>query len=477
VCRAVHMGLQGLVITEHHHLWSSDALETLRRDAGVGDEFVLLGAQEVDTDIGHVLVFGADRTIGERTKLAELRRRFPDAALVWAHPFRNDRVPSDEALLNPLLDGVELFNSNHSPRGNYLALDAWHRLKFVATGGSDAHAVETAGRFPTQLDHPVASIAELAREIRHGRCRPFFKEIPRSGSNLTVTEITVGTKGDDEQRQRLVIKRYRTEHKWRQQQPALDVVAALQDRGFTGETFRVPRILEVNADARLLIEEGQRGRLLHQLLQAVSPEVADTYFELSALWLAAMHRLALRTSTPEAAARRERRRFRSYHRAFARSHSPHLELAGRMLDIIAERAEQMLTARRDQLVQSHGDYHPKNIIIGQDRGHDISTVFVSVIDFANTLQFLPAFDVGYFLAQLRYQLRDHPRVLERHTAERFVESYLSGLGDRPAGFDEDLPFFEARANMSIASFLIKVGKGESPDMTGLMARTRRLLGA
>ena len=33
---------------------------------------------------------------------------------------------------------------------------------------------------------------------------------------------------------------------------------------------------------------------------------------------------------------------------------------------------------------------------------DISTVFVSVIDFDNTLSFLPAFDVGYFLAQFGY---------------------------------------------------------------------------
>jgi aminoglycoside phosphotransferase (APT) family kinase protein len=68
------------------------------------------------------------------------------------------------------------------------------------------------------------------------------------------------------------------------------------------------------------------------------------------------------------------------------------------------------------LVQNHGDFHPKNIIIGQDRGQDISTVFVSVIDFANTILFSPAFDVGYFVAQLRYQLREHPEVLERPSA-------------------------------------------------------------
>jgi hypothetical protein len=37
-------------------------------------------------------------------------------------------------------------------------------------------------------------------------------------------------------------------------------------------------------------------------------------------------------------------------------------------------------------------------------------------------------------------------------------------------------FFEARANMSIASFLIKVGKGESEDLVALVERSLALLG-
>ena len=66
-------------------------------------------------------------------------------------------------------------------------------------------------------------------------------------------------------------------------------------------------------------------------------------------------------------------------------------------------------------------------------------------------------------------------MLGRHSPELFVETYLSGLGNSPAGFADEVRFFEARANMSIASFLIKVGKGESQDMEGLMERTREIL--
>jgi predicted metal-dependent phosphoesterase TrpH len=472
--RARAKGLQGLVITEHHYLWTEEELRRLRADAELDEIFVLFAAQEVETDIGHVLVFGAPRTITHRTPLSELRRAWPEAALVWAHPFRGDKIPEDSALLNPLLDGVELFNSNHSPRGNYFALSAWHRLKFTAVGGSDSHGPETIGMFPTLLDHPVCTAQALAEELRHGRCRPFLKEIPRAGSNITVTDITIGIKGEDEQRQRLVIKHHRTSKKWRQQLRATSAIESLLERGVCCDTFRVPRILEVNEEERLLIEEGQRGKLLFDLLRTVSPDVADTYFELSAQWLATMHGLRLQVGDPETTVKRERRRFDSYLGAFVRSGSPHRVLAEQALREIRDREEALFAAEQGRFVLNHGDYHPKNIIIGQDRGQDISTVYVSVIDFASAMPFVPAFDVGYFRAQLRHQLRKYPEVLERQSPARFVQAYL-GETAAPERFEEEVRFFEARANMSIAAFLIKVGKGESPEMAALMERTAALL--
>jgi predicted metal-dependent phosphoesterase TrpH len=476
VRRVVAKGLQGLVITEHHYLWTADELAALRAEAELDEGFVLLAGQEVDTDVGHVLVYGVEHTLAEWVRLRELRERYPAAALVWAHPFRYDRVPSDQALRNPLLDAVELFNTNHTVRGNTCALTAWHRLKFTATGGSDAHAVEAAGVFPTQLDHPVESMAELVEEIRRGRCRPFFKEIPHAGSNLAVTEIVIGTKGEDETRQRVVVKRFRNDRKWRQQKRALKTIDALLGRGFATATFRVPRILEVNDAGRVLIEEGQRGKLLFDLLRTVSPEVGERYFELAARWLASMHRLGMRVGRIADAVGRERRRFRSYRDAFVSTRNPHRVEAERILAAVEAREEQLFRDQAEQLVQVHGDYHPKNIIIGQDRAHDVGTVFVSVIDFANAMLFLPAFDVGYFLAQFRYQFREHPALLDRHGRERFLATYSAGLARIPDDLEEQVAFFEARANMSIASFLIKVGKGESGDLVALVERSLALLG-
>jgi hypothetical protein len=146
------------------------------------------------------------------------------------------------------------------------------------------------------------------------------------------------------------------------------------------------------------------------------------------------------------------------------------------MGLIREREEALFADHLPRFVQNHGDFHPKNIIIGHDRGQDFSTVYVSVIDFANALPFAPAFDVGYFRAQLTHQLRGYPAVLERQSPEVFLKHYLAGAELPPGDFEGEVRFFEARANMSIASFLIKVGKGESPDMAEVIRRTRELLG-
>lgn len=65
VRRVMEKGLQGLIMTEHHYLWTDDEIGALKKEAGVDDSFVILSGQEVGTDMGHVLLFGADRTVGE----------------------------------------------------------------------------------------------------------------------------------------------------------------------------------------------------------------------------------------------------------------------------------------------------------------------------------------------------------------------------------------------------------------------------
>lgn len=478
VRRAVAMGLGGLVLTEHEVLWSPEELAALRREAEVGSAFVLLAAQEVVTDLGHVLIFGADRSLPGKHSLAALREAWPDAALVWAHPYRHGRKPADDRLTLEALDGVEIFNANHTRLGHYRAITDWHRLKFTATAGSDAHAPEVVGRYPAQLDHPVRTVEELTAELRAGRVRPFVKEIPRAGANDVVTEIIIGTKGPDEGRERIIVRHVTEPKAWRRLQHALEVTLALGEHGFDQGPYRVPGVLEVNAREHLVVEESQRGKLLYDLLGTVSFEAGHSILGESVRWLAHLHGASLRVGSPELTLARERRRARSYARAFQRTRNPWAAEVKGWLAALSAHQERLLSGAAGALCQTHGDYHPKNIIVGFDLLHDPTTRYVSVIDFAGSQVHHPAFDLGYLFAQLRYQLRHLDSIREAVDASALTGIYreaLAELGQAPApDLDAELPWFELRALVSMAAFLIKVGKGVSDDMEGLMGRARTL---
>src|SRR6266568_9200635 len=131
-------GLQGIVLTDHHYLWPDEELRELRWAAAVPDHFRIMSGQELASEeFGDVLVYGAGESLPRGTSLADVRRRFPAVALVWAHPYRGSRTPEPARLLSGLLDGIEIFNSNHTVRGNSQGLRDWHRLRFTAIGGTD----------------------------------------------------------------------------------------------------------------------------------------------------------------------------------------------------------------------------------------------------------------------------------------------------------------------------------------------------
>jgi len=474
VRKIVNKGLQGLIITEHHYLWSEEELSRLREEAGVDQWFVLLAGQEVDTDFGHVLIYGAGESIESKTSLKTLRRHFPDAALVWAHPFRKGSAPSKTELSSPLLDGIEIFSLNHTPKENWEGLKSWHELKFTALSGSDTHSEANAGVLPTQFDHTVKTIAEAAGEIRGGRVRPFIKEIPKSGSELTVTEITMGTKGDDELRQRIIIKAVNNERKWDKTQHTAELLRDIYDHGFGGPVFRVPKILDINEKDMTLIEEGQRGKNLYDSLLSVGRAPGMTYFEHAARWIAKFHALKLRPRTGEGVQARENKKFLSYAENFRKTANSRLEQASGLIDYVTKTEEEIYRDKSGSFVLNHGDYHPKNIIIGHDRTNDPGTLYISVIDFASSFYFTPAFDVGYFLAQFAAQFSAFPEILERYDEKIFLDAYRDGAPPLTDEFLKDVDLFKIRANLSIANYLIRVGKGESPELYGLITKSAAL---
>jgi hypothetical protein len=100
---------------------------------------------------------------------------------------------------------------------------------------------------------------------------------------------------------------------------------------------------------------------------------------------------------------------------------------------------------------------------------------VAAIDFGSSMMLPPAFDVGSFLAQLRNQLFSQRELLERLPETVFMDGYLD---EGPPVGDEFLwqvELFRARTNLSIASFLIRVGMGESEDLWRVLVEAEQSL--
>jgi 3',5'-nucleoside bisphosphate phosphatase len=178
--RQVHAcGLHGVVFTDHHYLWPESELAALRRLTRLPDSFLILSGQEVSTtDLGDILVYGADEAFPWGLTLAELHRRAGDAALVWAHPYRWGREPVLGNLFHSALDGIEVLNGNQTEAENSLACQVWQRIGFTALAGSDTHDLEAVARFPTRFQQPLRTIAELVTAIRAGTCGPRAEDLP-----------------------------------------------------------------------------------------------------------------------------------------------------------------------------------------------------------------------------------------------------------------------------------------------------------
>jgi aminoglycoside phosphotransferase (APT) family kinase protein/predicted metal-dependent phosphoesterase TrpH len=469
-------GLQGIVLTDHHHLWDEDELLAVRRAAAVPDHFLILTGQEVTTcGHGDILVYGADTSLERGVSLDEIRERFPAAALVWAHPYRHGKQPNDAALLRPALDGVEIFSSNHTVLENSRALRDWHRLRFTAIGGTDTHGPGYAGLYPTQFDHPAETVSELALEIRQGRCRPFLKEIPRSGANSRVTEVTIGTKGLDENRERIIIKTLTNRQKWTSADRAFHIMEAISRHGFERGPYRVPLPIDQDHESMTLIEQGVRGKTLFDKLLTASREDGRMYVCMAARWLARLHSCRLRITSDGEFAAREAVRLKKYLERFTSIAHPHARRAEEIMSAVNAEEIRRYGGSAVTLVQGHGDFHPKNVLIGQDSQDNRRTLFVAAIDFESSLCLPPAFDVGCFLAQFRNQLFPHGEILRDIPEEEFLDAYR----EASKGLDDDFPIqvelFRARTNLSIAAYLIKLGLGDSENLWRVLVEAEQAL--
>jgi aminoglycoside phosphotransferase (APT) family kinase protein len=470
-------GLHGTVLTDHHYLWPPDEIRELRERIKAPDYYLVLSGQEVEApELGHVLVYGADVSLEPGTPLADIRARFPKAAIVWAHPYRNERTPLLKELFDPRIDGIEIFNSNHTVDENNRALRDWHQYKFNAISGTDTHALSYSGLYPTIFDHPVSAVEQLAAEIRAGRCRPFFEEIPRSGTSDTrVTEVSLGTRGNRRTAEKYVVRSHDDPGAWRSASRTAQIIEEIRGHGFGEGRYRVPRQIGTDPESRTVIEQGIQGKSLYDALDHSSPEEARRYLRMAGEWLARLHNARLRITPPEDFIHEEPNRLEYYISAFYRTGNRHTRRAQEIMDAVIGLETALYCKKPEKMVQGHGDYHPRNIFIGRDRdAHGVKT-FIAAIDFGGSFSMPPAFDVGTFLAQYRNQFYGKKKVLEKAPEHIFLDAYLLNAIAPDIDFLSQVELFKARTTLSICYYLIKVGLGESENLWRVLVEAGQIM--
>lgn len=473
VKKAYLMGIQAIVLTDHHYQWNDEELAVLRSEAGVPETFKVLSGQEVTTkDYGDLLVYGAKKIYGKKKHtLREIRSENPQAAIIWAHPYRNKKVPSAEKLLNPMLDGVEIFNSNLSILEASHGLKDWHQHKFTATGGTDTHALSYTGSYPTIFDHPVNTIEDLVEELKAGRCRPFYKEIPKSGTtNTKVTEVTIGPK-NGEDRKKVILKTFDDVDSWKSGKRSFKIVKKLIKKGFDDGPYRIPRPLEKDKNNLLLIEERIGGESLYDTIVKADPSDAPKYLEMAARWLSRLHNMRCEISPPDEYLQIEPERVEYYLKSLVESNNKHLKRVTEIKDIVLEREIQLISGRPEILVQGHGDYHPKNIFINNEEKDE----YVAVIDFDSSYMLPRAFDVGTFLAQYTNMFFSLKEIQNYAPADVFLDTYLKTVNEPEADFVKQVNLYKARASLSILYYLAKVNLGDSENFFRIMIEAEKSL--
>lgn len=177
--------LGGIVLTEHRQFDPTRDYRALEDRYG----YLILTAAEVETDYGHVLVYGVNRDILARFDFANVR--LPAQELVHevarlggvalpCHPGRPTVGLCAHYDTKPPLEGVvavEALNGGSRKGEDARVAELIRRHGYRAFGGSDSHLVSFVGVCATEFDAEIRTIDDLVRELRGGGYRPVdFRE-------------------------------------------------------------------------------------------------------------------------------------------------------------------------------------------------------------------------------------------------------------------------------------------------------------
>ncbi|MCX6020507.1 MAG: hypothetical protein NTZ05_02030 [Chloroflexi bacterium] len=172
--------VDGIVLTEHRG-FNRDADYT-----ALGEQYglVVLRGSEIETDMGHVLVFGVTNKLLESVDFRNIR--LPAAEVipmikdfggfaVAAHPGRARTgiwEPMQGGKDVSMFEAMELLNGGSNFDENARAAEVLELRRFLGvTGGSDAHYVSAIGKCLTAFERPIHHMEDLVEEMYRGGFR------------------------------------------------------------------------------------------------------------------------------------------------------------------------------------------------------------------------------------------------------------------------------------------------------------------
>ena len=191
---------------------------------------------------------------------------------------------------------------------------------------------------------------------------------------------------------------------------AFSLMQQLWRSGFgEGSRFKIPKPLCYLPEFKLLVQERAHGTLLPKYLgRGNDAGLART--KMVARWLAKLHQLEDIPTGIDFSAGDET----SINNFACQVGQRHPCLAPRLQDLAASICERITYPQGLALRAVHGDFHPENIFVTQDR--------VTVIDFDNFCRSDPARDLGYIVAQMRAMAYFSTGLLQ--AADREIRAFL-----------------------------------------------------
>ena len=172
--------IDGFVLTEHRKFDFDEDYGELSAE----NEVVILKGSELDTDLGHFLVYGVSEELASRIDFTNVRMDAMELVAaaddtggiaIPAHPGRAGiglYEFTDNGVDLSGLRAAELLNGSNRPGEQERAEDLLSRLRLTGTGGSDAHLVSAIGKCMTKFTTEISSEIELVAALKQGEFRP-----------------------------------------------------------------------------------------------------------------------------------------------------------------------------------------------------------------------------------------------------------------------------------------------------------------